>query len=1077
MASYQARQRDPLLDQNTQAALERRGKELLGAVLVVLGVLTAMLLGSYAPDDPSWMAVSSAPVHNWLGRIGAGIASPMIVIVGKGAWLVPAGLAVWGMRFILHIGEERLSGRIVFFPIAVAVASVFSALLVPGAEWRQAYGLGGHFGDMIAGSLLGISPVSGSFGLTLMSVVLFFAMIAMALFVLGFEKTELGTMARVAALSAATLYDRAMNALGTGAMASVQAARQAAEHARQRRAEAARQAAELAAWEQQQAELQQRDWSVEDGYAPQPARSASRVRRAPEPMSDAYDAPRAELIEPQWDNVFEDDDTPAPSPERIRARIARAVQTRAEAVPPAAPAMQDSYYAEPRAPLRAEPRDSRAAAAPVAPTASPVAPAPAPVTAPAPATPASVLAAVAARLSRGARAAAAPAPVAPPLRRAEPPLQAQPRYMPGLSAHPGFSAPRPAAPPRPAEPVRPRMPEPPVMAPEPAPEADLYEAPGDIAPAEAGWTAPSRREVVAAPEEDDFDRNAFATLDEDDDDDDAIPPLPAHAGLIRQASPAATPERRVMTAPRKAPAPSRQAVAEAQPRLGLEASGHPAYETPPLSLLANPTTIERHMLSDEALEENARMLESVLEDYGVKGEIVSVRPGPVVTMYELEPAPGLKASRVIGLADDIARSMSALSARVSTVPGRSVIGIELPNVHREKVLLREILASRDFGDSNMRLPLALGKDIGGAPVIANLSKMPHLLIAGTTGSGKSVAINTMILSLLYKLSPEECRLIMVDPKMLELSVYDGIPHLLSPVVTDPKKAVVALKWVVGEMEERYRKMSKMGVRNIEGYNGRVREALSKNEMFKRTVQTGFDEETGEPVFETEEFQPQAFPYIVVIVDEMADLMMVAGKEIEACIQRLAQMARASGIHLIMATQRPSVDVITGTIKANFPTRISFQVTSKIDSRTILGEQGAEQLLGMGDMLYMGTGSRITRIHGPFVSDEEVEEIVNHLKSFGPPEYMSGVVEGPDEEMASDIDQVLGLGGNSEGEDALYDQAVAIVARDRKCSTSYIQRKLGIGYNKAARLVEQMEDEGVVSPANHVGKREILVPEA
>ncbi len=354
--------------------------------------------------------------------------------------------------------------------------------------------------------------------------------------------------------------------------------------------------------------------------------------------------------------------------------------------------------------------------------------------------------------------------------------------------------------------------------------------------------------------------------------------------------------------------------------------------------------------------------------------------------------------------------------------------------------------------------------------------MPHLLIAGTTGSGKSVAINTMILSLLYKLSPEECRLIMIDPKMLELSVYDGIPHLLSPVVTDPKKAVVALKWVVGEMEERYRRMSKMGVRNIEGYNGRVREALDKGEMFKRTVQTGFDEDTGEPVFETEEFQPETFPYIVVIVDEMADLMMVAGKEIEACIQRLAQMARASGIHLIMATQRPSVDVITGTIKANFPTRISFQVTSKIDSRTILGEQGAEQLLGQGDMLYMAGGSRITRVHGPFVSDEEVEEVVNHLKSFGPPTYMSGVVEGPDEERADSIDQVLGLSTGEGGDAELYDLAVAIVAKDRKCSTSYIQRKLAIGYNKAARLVEQMEEQGIVTSANHVGKREVLVPE-
>ncbi|WP_375229660.1 DNA translocase FtsK [Roseobacter sp. S98] len=564
----------------------------------------------------------------------------------------------------------------------------------------------------------------------------------------------------------------------------------------------------------------------------------------------------------------------------------------------------------------------------------------------------------------------------------------------------------------------------------------------------------------------------------------AVPPAPEPVVTQEQVMepvpqapvvPAAEPRRVVQQPARKPVQPSRRAQAEAQPTLSFDES-HPGFELPPLSLLENPIEVPRLHLSDEALEENARMLESVLDDYGVKGEIVAVRPGPVVTMYELEPAPGLKASRVIGLADDIARSMAALSARVSTVPGRSVIGIELPNETREKVVLREILSARDFGDGNHRLPLALGKDIGGDPVVANLAKMPHLLIAGTTGSGKSVAINTMILSLLYKLTPEECRMIMIDPKMLELSVYDGIPHLLSPVVTDPKKALVALKWTVGEMEERYRKMSKMGVRNIEGYNGRVREALEKGEMFSRTVQTGFDEDTGEPVFETEENTPETLPYIVVIVDEMADLMMVAGKEIEACIQRLAQMARASGIHLIMATQRPSVDVITGTIKANFPTRISFQVTSKIDSRTILGEMGAEQLLGMGDMLYMAGGAKITRCHGPFVSDEEVEEIVNHLKAFGEPDYVKGVVEGPSEDAESNIDAVLGIGGNTDGEDALYDTAVQVVINDRKCSTSYIQRKLAIGYNKAARLVEQMEEQGLVSAANHVGKREILVPE-
>ncbi|MDG2473750.1 MAG: DNA translocase FtsK 4TM domain-containing protein [Paracoccaceae bacterium] len=546
-------------------------------------------------------------------------------------------------------------------------------------------------------------------------------------------------------------------------------------------------------------------------------------------------------------------------------------------------------------------------------------------------------------------------------------------------------------------------------------------------------------------------------------------------------SPEATEKRtsifeRVQKTEIRKPLKSSIALREEQPTLQFEPSQQ-KYNTPALSLLENPTLVSYRHLSDDALNENARMLENVLDDYGVKGEVVSVRPGPVVTLYELEPAAGLKASRVIGLSDDIARSMSALSARVSTIPGRSVIGIELPNADREKVLLREILSSRAYGDSKFQLPLALGKDIGGETIVTNLARMPHLLIAGTTGSGKSVGINTMILSLLYSLTPDQCRLIMIDPKMLELSVYDGIPHLLSPVVTDPKKAVVALKWAVSEMEERYRKMSKMGVRNIDGFNARVDDAITKGENFDRTVQTGFDQETGDPIYETEHFIPEKIPYIVVIVDEMADLMMVAGKEIEACIQRLAQMARAAGIHLIMATQRPSVDVITGTIKANFPSRISFQVTSKIDSRTILGEMGAEQLLGMGDMLYMASNGRITRIHGPFVSDEEVEEIVTFLKSQGSPVYVSGVINGPDSETELKLDQTLGLASNDDdSENALYDQAVAIVAHDRKCSTSYIQRKLSIGYNRAAKIVEAMEEQGIVSQSNHVGKREILIPE-
>ncbi len=469
------------------------------------------------------------------------------------------------------------------------------------------------------------------------------------------------------------------------------------------------------------------------------------------------------------------------------------------------------------------------------------------------------------------------------------------------------------------------------------------------------------------------------------------------------------------------------------------------------------------------------MLEAVLEDYGVKGNIISVKPGPVVTLYELEPAAGLKASRVISLSEDIARSMSALATRVSTIPGRSVIGIELPNSSREKVFLKELLSSKSYEDCRFQLPLALGKDIGGEPVIANLAKMPHLLIAGTTGSGKSVGINTMILSLLYRLIPDQCRLIMIDPKMLELSVYDGIPHLLSPVVTDPKKAVVALKWAVLEMEDRYKKMSRMGVRNIESFNLKVSEAIKNGETFSRTVQVGFDQNTGEPLYEEQSEEPKALPFIVIIVDEMADLMMVAGKEIEGCIQRLAQMARAAGIHLIMATQRPSVDVITGTIKANFPTRISFQVTSKIDSRTILGEMGAEQLLGMGDMLYMANGGKVTRVHGPFVSDAEVEEIVSHLKQQGVPEYREEILDPKNIEIKDSFFDQSTTNVNSDEED-LLENALEIVRRDRKCSTSYIQRKLSIGYNRAAKIVEALEEKGFVSPANHVGKRDVLIPE-
>ncbi len=536
------------------------------------------------------------------------------------------------------------------------------------------------------------------------------------------------------------------------------------------------------------------------------------------------------------------------------------------------------------------------------------------------------------------------------------------------------------------------------------------------------------------------------------------------------------------------PAASRAGVrpAESEPRVAAPKPAKPArkgidddqvsfdfvrpegdFDLPPLGMLAKPQA-RAGMVDETALKQNAKMLEGVLAEFGVKGVIDQIRPGPVVTLYELVPAPGVKHGRVVALSDDIARSMSARACRISVVPNRNAIGIELPNLKRETVYLRDLLASAEYGKPAHILPLALGETIGGDPYVADLARMPHLLIAGTTGSGKSVGVNAMILSILYRLSPAECRFIMIDPKMLELSVYDGIPHLLAPVVTDPKKAVVALKWTVREMEDRYRRMSKLGVRNVASYNERAVEAQAKGEHFERTVQTGFDDQ-GRPVFESEKIRPEPMPYLVVVMDEMADLMLVAGKDVEGAVQRLAQMARAAGIHLIMATQRPSVDVITGTIKANFPTRISFQVTSKIDSRTILGEQGGEQLLGQGDMLYMAGGGRITRLHGPFVTDQEVEEVCKHLRSQAEPDYLDLITDDPD----GDGDNAMDEGGGGSSGDDLYDRAVAVVTRDRKASTSYVQRRLQIGYNRAASLIERMEQEGVVSQANHAGKRDIL----
>ena len=532
------------------------------------------------------------------------------------------------------------------------------------------------------------------------------------------------------------------------------------------------------------------------------------------------------------------------------------------------------------------------------------------------------------------------------------------------------------------------------------------------------------------------------------------------------------PQPKAKTKPKPAPKPAAKAPAKKKrkPRAKKPEFTFPEgadFVLPGIDLLKMPPP--RSAITDEgALRRASDNLHQVMADYGIEGEMGAVRPGPVVTLFEFEPAPGVKSQRVINLSDDIARNMSAQSARIAVVPGRNAMGVEMPNRRRETVWLRDMLNSDLFQNTDMNLPLVLGEDIGGAPFITDLSKMPHLLIAGTTGSGKSVGVNAMILSLMYKLTPEQCKFIMIDPKMLELSVYDGAPHLLAPVVTEPKKAVVALKWTVREMEDRYRKMSKMGVRNMAGYNEKVLEAKAKGEVMSRTVMTGYNKETGEPEYETEELNYEPMPFIVVIIDEMADLMMVAKKDIEGSVQRLAQMARAAGIHMIMATQRPSVDVITGTIKANFPTRISFRVGSKIDSRTILGEQGAEQLLGNGDMLFMGTG-RPRRLHGPFVSDGEVERIAAFVKAQGTPTYLEDITTDREE-----VAEIAAAGGEG---NSLFDQAVAIVARDRKASTSYIQRKLSIGYNRAADLIERMEDEGMIGPAMSGGKREILLPEA
>ena len=571
---------------------------------------------------------------------------------------------------------------------------------------------------------------------------------------------------------------------------------------------------------------------------------------------------------------------------------------------------------------------------------------------------------------------------------------------------------------------------------------------------ERKWRLPRRNRTEA------LGYDGFAEIDEDDDEPLTLTRKPVEPRAVAEPDPRPAP----VIADRQN-APSQAKPKERQSSLDLRDN----FTLPSLDLLTPSPPSQGNVIDKAGLERNARLLENVLDDFHVKGSIIEVRPGPVVTMYELEPAPGIKASRVIALADDIARNMSAISARVAVIPGRNVIGIELPNARREAVSLHELVGSQTFEDQSAQLPIILGKNIAGDSVIADLAPMPHLLVAGTTGSGKSVGLNSMILSLLYKLTPNQCRMIMIDPKMLELSMYDDIPHLLSPVVTDPAKAVRALKWAVETMEDRYRQMSSVGVRSLAGFNDKVRAAKAKGQRLGRRVQTGYHPDTGQPVYEEEQLDYEPLPQIVVIVDELADLMMTAGKEVEFLIQRLAQKARAAGIHLIMATQRPSVDVITGVIKANLPTRISFHVTSKIDSRTILGEQGAEQLLGRGDMLYMPGGKGIVRVHGPFVSDDEVRAIADHWRAQGQPDYISSVTEEPEDSFALD--------GAPEGEDTAEDQqyraAIQLVCESQKASTSWLQRQLRIGYNSAARLIERMEKDGIVGRPDHVGRREVL----
>jgi len=1010
-------------DTKLRQTLRRNLAGVAGLVLLALVAALAAALATWSIHDPSWSHATEGPVRNALGAPGAIVADLLMQFIGLASAVFLAPVAVWGWQLMTGRLPRVPRRRLLAWIGGTALACGFAAALAVPGSWPLPTGLGGVIGDAVLEVPLMFGGSTAGLGRWIVAVVLGLPcalLLAYAAGLLGRAKAKDEDASEEDAAEPAASERPARLAAVTGyglhlALSGIAAGRRIAGRFRREPPEPAY-AGEF-------------EPDVEPAFEPPlleaprrrrfPAmREVTRLFRDPEPgLDEAHDIPvrrEPSLREPTF---REAEPRFRRQPERVPVEAYDAEEEEAP------------YAEEPRAPTR-----------PLGPPPEPDEEELDPETIAAMLAPNRTLGETKRRPSRG------PAAKLPTERANERSMELA---AASIRAATERAAARRAA--LAAERARAHAQEDDdPYAPLPAAGYEDEASDADLPP----W------DPAQASAEEDYGEEAY--FDEE--------PAPLPPPARREARPAPAPAAR--------PAPARGAAAP--PRALSRMAVTPVrsdgrYVMPPLPLLAEPKIVPGARLSGDALERNAGLLEGVLEDFSIRGEIIDARPGPVVTLYELEPAPGVKSSRVIGLADDIARSMSAIAARVAVIPGKNAIGIELPNQKRETVYLRELLASQDFAHSKGRLALALGKTIGGEAVIADLARMPHLLVAGTTGSGKSVSINTMILSLLYRLTPAECRLIMIDPKMLELSVYDGIPHLLTPVVTDPKKAVVALKWTVREMEDRYKKMSKVGVRNIDGFNARVAQAKAKGEVITRTVQTGFDRETGEAVFETEEMDLDPIPYIVVIVDEMADLMMVAGKEIEGAIQRLAQMARAAGIHIVMATQRPSVDVITGTIKANFPTRISFQVTSKIDSRTILGEQGAEQLLGQGDMLFMAGGGRVQRVHGPFVSDDEVEKVVQHLKAQGAPDYLDSITEESEDGPGGGDDSGPAPSIGDDDAADLYDKAVAIVLRDKKASTSYVQRRLGIGYNRAASIIERMEKEGVVGPANHAGKREILVP--